>query len=228
SCNINPRNERWREDLDRLMGLGADVIVLLEVPPELSRGIRKYGLLEGGAYPYWAHRAWVDHETSPCFLLSRSPIDRLTVSSDQQARQNQLFTSLSFNGQTLIAGLAHPMSPRSEDRWRAGNRAIELQGDGVRQLLADGYSRILLSTDLNAGPAQYRARVLGKSGLSKSKPLMEVGGTFPSNSQTPRVLMVQLDDVWSAGSIVPIAWSSIEMRGSDHLAVVVDFELTDE
>jgi len=225
SSNIYPRNEHWRVDLDELMATGADVIVLLEVPPELSRAIRKHGYLDSSAYPHWAHRAWVDQETSPCFILSRWSIDRLDLPDDPIYAQEHLFTHIATPKGELVFGLVHPLSPRTIQRWRRGNGVIRSQARAVEEIESKLGLAMLIGADLNAGPAQQRARALRSSGLLMSKPVTRFGGSFPAGSSVPRAVQIELDDVWSLGPIKPVAWDMIELSGSDHRAVVVDFIL---
>ena len=225
SININPRNERLDEDLERVMGLDADVVVLIEVPPELSRAINRRGLLEGSAYPYWAHRAWVDEETSPGYILSRWPLEVLDSNEVGADGQHVLHTRIDAPAGSFVVGLLHPLSPRTEQRWRAGNAVITQQARAAARRAELSGLPMILGADLNAGPAQHRARVLRGSGLRQSKPLLRLGGSYPSGVGLPRALMVQIDDVWWTGDLRVLAWSMLDIRGSDHRAVVVDFAL---
>ncbi|MBL4697603.1 MAG: endonuclease/exonuclease/phosphatase family protein [Phycisphaerales bacterium] len=228
SSNINPKNPDWQADLDRLLDLDADIVVLIEVSAELNRSIRKRGLLDSSPYSRWAHRAWVEYETSPCFILSRLPMRIIDTSENEDFAQDLLYTQIETARGTLIVGLAHPLSPRTQSRWIEGNMAITAQTQAIGKIRKTSDAPVLLCADLNAGPAQWRARQLRTAGLSMSKPVLRIGGSFPTNSSVPSALRVQLDDIWLAGKISPIAWSMIDVAGSDHMAVVADFVLEDE
>lgn len=222
SCNINPKSELWEHAAGDLLDLDADVVILLEVPPNLSRAIRRQGWIGNDAYTHWAHRYWVDQETSPGYVLSKWPIEQLDLGLDENSRQQILHVRVDHPDGAFIAGLIHPFSPRDRDRWAYGNDVTRLQARSAERTHHDTGLPMLFGVDLNAGIAQDRARVLRSAGLRPSKPLTRIGGTYPSNTSVPRVFTFQLDDVWVMGEVIIDAWSSIEVLGSDHRAVVVD------
>ena len=228
TSNINPKSAFWAEDLDALLDLDADVIVLIEIPPELNRRIRRFGRLDGTRYSGWVHREWVDQETSPGFILSRWPIEREVTGTDPQIAQHVLHTRVQTPAGEVIVGLVHPLSPRSAERWRQGNAAVEIQASAIEHTLMQSGLPLLIGADLNATPAQWRTRMLRSSGVRMSKPLVRFGGSFPAGSAVPEAFKIQLDDVWYAGAVRPIAWEMLDLRGSDHRAIVVDFELLSE
>ncbi len=224
SCNINPENEQWETALVDLMGLDADVIVLLEIHPELSRAIRKRGMLDESLYPYWAHRYWVEDETSPCVIISRYPLSDFDHPTLPSADQHILHARVEHPSGHYIVGLAHPSSPRDTTRWNAGNRVTRLQAEAAMNSSQSESLPVLICADLNAGPAQSRARVLRNAGLRQSKPVTRYGGSFPAQTNIPRALRVQLDDVWVIGDAYAIAWDAIDVLGTDHQAIVVDIK----
>ena len=222
SCNINPKSEQWERAAEELMKLDADVVILIEVPPDLTRLIRRQGWVGNQAYAQWAHRPWVDGETSPGFILSVWPIQRLSVDVDADSMQQVLHVRIDHPDGPFIAGLMHPFSPRDHDRWRYGNEVTRLQGHAANLTRSIAGLPMIFGVDLNAGPGQFRARMLRRAGLRQHKPLMRVGGSYPAGGNVPSALAVQLDDVWTLGSVHASAWSSIRVSGSDHRAVVVD------
>jgi endonuclease/exonuclease/phosphatase (EEP) superfamily protein YafD len=225
--NTHPQNDAWRADLEIILQLNADVIVLLEVPPELSRSIRNRNLLDSTPYSNWKHRAWVDQEVSPSFLLSRWKVEQIDVSSRPAYAQHHLFVSVDRPDGAFVAGLIHPLSPRTKARWLTGNRVAGSQTMASRQIRADTGLPIVLGVDLNAGPAMIRARQLRGAGIKMSKPTLRMDASFPMNSSVPAPIRIQLDDVWSTDGIEPIAWDMLELSGSDHQAVIVDFRIVD-
>ena len=226
TSNIHPVNTHWKEDLKSMFAMGADVVVLNEVSPELSRAIRFDGYLESTAYPNWVHRFWVENETSPGIIISRWPIQHIAPSDTIKLTQNHLYATIQLPAGEVIMGLAHPLSPRNNNRWREGNLAIESQGLRIKELIAQtgNATPIIIGADLNAGPAQTRASTMRDAGMSMSKPVLRVGGSFPANTWVPTLLQIQLDDVWTHGKIKPVAWSAFDLIGSDHRGVVVDLE----
>ncbi len=224
TSNTHPQNDGWSDDLEALMSYDADVLMLIEVHPELSRSIRNRHYLDNTLYPHWAHRWWVEQETSPGFIISRWPIEQLTSSDEPGIAQNQLYARIEHPEHPFIAGLLHPLSPRTQSRWANGNFVIESQRMAMEQLNERTGLSLLIGADLNAGPAQRRADILRAGGLRMSKPVLKMNGSFPIGNSIPRALRVQLDDVWSRGNLKPVAWGMVRVPGSDHLAVVVDFE----
>jgi endonuclease/exonuclease/phosphatase (EEP) superfamily protein YafD len=222
SFNIGPLNERWEADYARALGVHADVVVLLEVPWVLSRPILRQGSLDGTGWS-WLHRDWVADLASPCFLLSRWPMERVDLPEVEHSERDILLARIDHPaGQFLLAG-AHPHSPRTVDRWVLGNTILgrtldALESDRSRQGLA-----LVLGTDINSAPTGSRARAARRSGLRMGKPLTGGVGSFPS--QWPGMARVQLDDVWVAGGASVAAWSSVESLGSDHTMIVVDVRL---
>lgn len=228
SCNINPKSELWENAVEDLLDLDADVVIVLEVPPNLSRKIRRQGWIGNDAYAHWAHRYWVDQETSPGYVLSRWPIEQLDLGLDAKSQQQILYVRIDHPDGAFVAGLIHPFSPRDRDRWVYGNDVTRLQARIAERTHHDTGLPIIFGVDLNAGFAQDRARVLRSAGLRPSKPMTRIGGTYPSNTSLPRALTLQLDDVWVIGDATIDAWSSIEVLGSDHRAVVVDIRFDEK
>lgn len=223
SCNINPKNPDWRAGFDQLLDLDADILVLIESPWQLSRSVMKEGHLEKTPYRTYAHRNWVDKETSPCFVISKWDMARLDVGPEPMMRQQVLHARIDHPAGEIVVGPLHPLSPRDEARWDAGNRAIDLQAHGAEQRLAGSELPLLLCGDLNAGPAQLRARTIRGAGMSMSKPVLRSAGSFPEGGDVPGLVMLQLDDCWHSDGVRPVAWSMLPVIGSDHRAVVVDF-----
>ncbi len=225
SCNINPGNKLWKEDVQDLLGMDADVIVLLEVHPVLSRSVQKKDFLKGTGYSHWVIRPWVDSTTSQCYIISRWPMRLLEYGGDPGDAPYNLHAVLSRPGGDVVVGLMHPLSPRSPQRWVKGNATIELQAAEAARLHALTGLPVVMGADLNAGPAQVRARTLRRAGLRMTKPLLRPGGSFPAGGDLPAWLSPQIDDVWTLGDVRPIAWSMRRTLGSDHRAVVVDLRL---
>ncbi len=228
SFNVFPLNESWQANFEAILQYDADIFVLLEAHPELSRSIRKRGLLETTPYKSWGHRPWVDQETSSAFILSQWPVENVYPEDDDGFAQHHLYMQVQSPLGNVIVGLMHPASPRTRARWIRGNRVIESQASVSRQIQTMTGLPVLVGVDLNAGPAQLRARTLRRAGLRMSKPVLHPDGSFPANTSVPSVLRVQLDDVWSLGNIEPVAWRMVTLQGSDHQAIVVDFQILDE
>jgi endonuclease/exonuclease/phosphatase (EEP) superfamily protein YafD len=220
SCNIYPENAEWEQALTDLMMIGADVIVLLEVPAELSRAIRHRGWLEGTSYPSVVFRPPIAGEVSQGIILSPFEL-RENPEIDPHQDPNIRIVELQHPEMQIHVGLMHPHSPRNSARWRSGNEVVQSQADSVR---LHGIERVVYGVDLNSAPAQTRSRMLRTAGLRQSKPLFRAGGTYPAESPAPGLLSIQIDDIWSKG-LTPIAWQRVRVAGSDHFAVVTDLVL---
>ena len=223
TCNINPVNTRWAEAVDQLFSLDADFVVILESPWNIQYTINHEHLLDDTSYRYWVRRDWAESEISRGFVLSRWPIKSYSMSQDPDLNRHMTYALAEHPSGQVLVGLIHPRSPRTSRRWTNGNQSIDQQTKAI----TDAYQReqlpILIGADLNAGPSQMKSRLMRQSGLRMSKPLIRMGGSFPSDQRVPEILQIQLDDVWTMGDIEPVAWSMIDIAGSDHRAVVVDF-----
>lgn len=225
SCNLNPENTQWDESLKVLTALDADVIVLIEVPIDLNRSIRNSGLLSETNYPYWIHRFGVHDEASPGFIISRFPVEQVDINAIASSIEHSLYGKIKINNATVVIGMLHPPSPRSPKRWDQGNGEIETQMIASKIAQGDPGFPIIIGADLNAGYAQTRGVTMRSSGFKQSKPLLRFGGSYPANNRAFKALMVQIDDLWTRGSVEPVAWSAITVPGSDHLGIVVDFQI---
>jgi endonuclease/exonuclease/phosphatase (EEP) superfamily protein YafD len=225
TCNINPENELWRSELGKLLDLKADIVVGIEVSPEMSRSIDYRGAMEDDRYPFRSFRKWVMGEVSAAVVFSKWPIEDPQPGNTDQVSPQLHLREVQHESGPLLIDIAHPASPRNPSRWHVGNKVVSEQLESELALHNNLGLPMIVCVDLNAGPAQIRAQSYRSSGFSMSKPLIYMDGSFPSNSSLPRFMRVQLDDVWHIGSIQPIAWTMLRVEGSDHQAVVVDFLL---
>ncbi len=228
TLNINPKNPHWEKTLLEVFQFDSDIVVVNEVGPHLNRAVRKYGLVDNTEYKHWSHRAFVDEVSSPCFIFSRLELTPIDTVVDPQYSELQLLRKVSHPLGDFVIGLAHPLSPRTWVRWVQGNEMIESQARAAVRVHTQNDLPILIAADLNAGPGQTRAATFRNAGLRMSKPVFYYGGSFPSNSNIPAALRIQLDDVWFLGEIKPVAWNMIELAGTDHSAIIVDFQITQQ
>lgn len=222
SCNINPLNEQWAEGVHRLLDLGADVVIVIELSPEMSRSIDHRNAIVDDRYPYRSYRMWVRERVSAGVVFSRWPIEQVTTTTSRSAQDSFHYRRVDHPSGSFIVGLLHPLSPRDNSRWEIGNQVIDGQAQLIEVAQSNTGLPMVVGADLNAGPAMARARTIRNSGMRMSKPAFRVNGSFPANSSVPAILRIQLDDIWSLGDITPVAWSVVDMPGSDHRAIVVD------
>jgi len=222
--NIYPKNEVWESDMGVLLGMGLDVLVIQEPGPELSRGIRLHGYLEGSGMEHWVHRAWVKDRVSPGFIISRYELELIEVGGDELLAENRLMCVVHHPEGAFVVGLMHPLSPRTVDRWMAGNRVVRAQRRWVNDVLEETGLPMIAGLDLNAARGQYRERELRRSGLRSSKPLTAFDwGSYPASGWW--LSQVQLDDLWRSEGVDVVGWEMVRLSGSDHLAVVGGFVL---
>jgi len=225
SANIDPENERWREDLEQIFAWHPDVVVLIETSPDFWRRVVRDGELLGTEWVNHERRFWVDEITSPCSVLSRWALERIDYPEIPDADRDVLIARVEHPAGTFLVGAIHPHSPRTLDRWRRGNDQMRTTADAIGRVLSANDESLVMGTDLNSGPAGWRAGLLRRSGLGMSKPLTGGSGSFPAGATA--LLRVQLDDVWCSAGVVVRAWSSPGGLSSDHRAVVVDVSLTE-
>ncbi|RMH26337.1 MAG: endonuclease/exonuclease/phosphatase family protein [Planctomycetota bacterium] len=220
SLNIDPRNPEWLADLRRVWSWQPDIVVLIESSPEMWRAIVRNGLLDGTEWLYHERRAWVGDMTSPCFVLSRWPLERLDPGPTPDAERDVLLARVERPEGAFVISAVHPHSPRSLERWVRGNAQIRTTAQCFSFALKGETEPLVVGADLNSGPAGWRGSAMRAAGLSMCKPVLGGWGSFPSG--VPGALRVQLDDVWVSDGARPVAWASVEGLGSDHCAVVVD------
>lgn len=220
TCNINPENEGWREDLSEIMSWQPDVIILIEVSADLWRAIVRREVMAGTDWPYFERRAWEADMSSPCFVLTRWPIEKQLFPEVHDSDRDVLLARVMHPDGAFLVGAVHPHSPRTLWRWRQGNRQLATTEAALEGAFADGGEPYIAGVDLNSGPAGGRAAVLRGLGLRMSKPILGGWGSFPSG--VPGPLRVQLDDVWHGDGVEVLGWSSPGGISSDHRAVVVD------
>ncbi|MFK7882771.1 MAG: endonuclease/exonuclease/phosphatase family protein [Phycisphaerales bacterium] len=223
SYNINPKNDSWREDLDVVFSWEPDVVVLIEVSPDLWRAIVRRGEFDDSDFPYHVRRAWVGELSSPCFVLSRWPIEKLSFPDAPDFDRDVCIAEVSHPEGAFLIGAIHPHSPRTLLRWRRGNQQLFTTVEAVVQTLESSPLPYIAGIDLNSGPAGARAGVLRSVGLSMCKPWFGGWGSFPMN--IPAIGRVQLDDVWRSPGVEVVGWSSPRGLSSDHSPVVVDVRL---
>ena len=223
SQNMNPENPRWRENLAELVALEPDVMMLIEVPLEFNLEIRREGFVAGGVDWFFEYRAGRPDGESSCYVLSRTPLERVGLmesgGSGGSGTQDTLVCLTTCRGIDLVVVAAHPMSPRDPNRWEGGLDRLRILVHQLKRYHGD--RAMLIGTDLNGGPASLRARMLREYWFSASKPILGGRGTFPSKAWA--WMKIQIDDVWHSTGVNVSGWSRVELGGSDHDGVVIDF-----
>ena len=222
SCNFFTQNKHWERDLETLMSLDADLIVLMEAPPEINRGIQFRGMLDGSGWN-WVARDPVAGYLSPSFILTPHLIERIEIINVPNAHRDILLAKVTLPESSVLIAQGHPHSPRTSERWKMGNEFWErtifaITRESNRQDLP-----VILGADLNSAPAGLRSQRTRKAGFKAGKPIIGEWGSYPS--AWPALVRAHIDDVWTSDGARVIAWSSIELQGSDHRCIIADIKL---
>ena len=225
SSNQYSDNKHWDRDLKSLLKLNADVIVLMEVHPELNRGILLRGLLDGSGWN-WVKRDPVYGYLSPCFILSRHPIERIKIETIEHAERDIFIAKVQIGNKEILVAEGHPHSPRSAERWKLGNEVWSRSLQAFTLTQREHGIPLVIGADLNSGPAGMRARMTKKTGLRSSKPIIGQWGSYPS--AWPGLLRTHIDDIWISPGAHAVSWTSINTFGSDHRVIVADIQVDDQ
>ncbi|MEM7629250.1 MAG: endonuclease/exonuclease/phosphatase family protein [Planctomycetota bacterium] len=236
-ANVLGRNA----EADALLGVidreKPDVVIVLETGLPLVEALR-----DPGAAPALPHRFIADR-AGPGFmvLLSRwpqraqrpgDPDDPAQWAGGPAATATALgrVALIERPGGAFLMFGVHPDSPHRFDRWIGGNRRMRDVLARREQILAfDPDLPSLIAGDLNATPASVRTRLARDADLRRAKPLLaplrtgNLGGTWPAYA--PGVLRVAIDGALIDRNTRVLAWHTVELRGSDHLGVVIDLEI---
>lgn len=224
--NAHTRNP-GADALELILMSGADVVALTEPSAELLDLIRDSDRIHA-EYPY----LWLPDRARGGFrlLMSRWPqagsdgsgawvagASRTVIGPMRVARIDRP------DGVFMMV-MAHPRSPRTWARWRAGNGDVEQVADAVTDLARSTGLPVVLAADLNATPTGWRSRYLTRrTGLRRCKPLLTPVGTYPASLPWP--VSVAIDDAWVSPGVRVASWKALGSGGSDHRAVVVDLVL---
>lgn len=214
-------------------------------------------------YAFWSRRT----PESPQVLLGEGVlISRWALEAMEPVRDTPYAASLlaavvrpeldqGYQRPAFAVILLHPPSPRSVERWLAGNEVVEAAVEMASAARQAGLPVILLA-DLNSTPTGWRSRRLAQAGFRRAKPLLMPLGTWPTHAalntagsglpdRSPpgastsafqpdpddRVLVgrwplaIAIDDAWVSEEWRVAGWSRGPSRGSDHWSVVVDVRL---
>lgn len=210
--------------LNMLLDADADVIVLLEpsLPLlDLTRASADFSAryparklpdtARAGwrvVFTRWPHRGGDDLSESPDAAATRG-MHVMVVDHPRNP-----FGFVQFN----------PESPRTLERYRAGNQRVRDAVDAVNTRLKPLNIPILAAGDMNATPTGWRSRhFAARTGLRRAKPASKLGGSYPV--LLPHPLRLAIDDVWGSPGVTVVEWSLLPSCGSDHRAVCVRLRL---
>jgi endonuclease/exonuclease/phosphatase (EEP) superfamily protein YafD len=195
---------------------GHDLVVLVEIPTAFALSLREQGL--GDRFPHRAVGTPSAGVSQWVIALSRWPVVPFGDPADAERTGVVACVVEHPEGRFGFIGV-HASSPRTREKWLAGNIAIERASRIAAAMRAEGLE-VVLAGDLNGTPTGLRLRRLAREGLRTTKPWQMPGGTYPSS--LPRAMRLAIDHVlitegWLAGT-----WASEDLPGSDHRAVRVE------
>jgi endonuclease/exonuclease/phosphatase (EEP) superfamily protein YafD len=205
----------------------ADVLALLEAPAWLVEELKVGGEWRE-RYPYY----WVAAKAGAGFKVVMTKWPQVDPVSGQTGAWYAAVDGLrqvivdrpDDRGGRFAFTLVHPASPRTRERWEAGNERLTTFIERVRAHIEPRGLPHLAGGDWNATPTGSRSRrVWSELGLRRAKPVLGLTGTWPASSVWPAQLAID-DVVVPAGARV-VSWEAVGGTGSDHLAVVVGVEV---
>lgn len=225
--NAYALNDRTDLVIDVIDDSDADIVVVVEARAELQDAIAASVELMGrypGRVLAEPRKDW------NVAVLSRWPLRELSLRERHEDQWKRWRFNFVFRRSAVIERPAGaflvtalwPDSPKSAARWREGNHETREFGAIMRECLQPlGYPQVVC-TDLNATPSGYRTELVRHAtGLRRSKPLMAMGGTWPSS--LPPILRVAIDDVLVSDGIRVASWRTLEREtGSDHVPVIAE------
>ncbi|MEM0983684.1 MAG: endonuclease/exonuclease/phosphatase family protein [Planctomycetota bacterium] len=209
---------------DMILAQDADIVCLHESPWWLIEELKEGGRWRE-TYPYY----WLSDRAGPGFLVLLSMWPQRSVTDLRDGAQ---FAALG-PGRTavidrpagaFVMSMLHPRSPRSPTRWREGNEMIDRLIERDRDNIRPRGLPLVVAGDLNTTPTGVRSRWLSeRHGLARAKPVLAAAGTI--GPVWP--LSIAIDDALVPRGTPVTAWRTIDLPGSDHRGVLVEFELPD-
>lgn len=190
---------------DEVRAAGVDVLVLTEVTLAFEQRLGSTGISEELPFAVGT----LDGKATITMVLSSTPIRILDV-------QDRGYDALVVDtaGMTLLAAHAAPPTHERIEEWHADHTWIL---DAARELHAD-----VVIGDLNATLDHEPMRRLVGAGWRDAEELVNGGfaPTWPALGKHGPWPVVQIDHVMAADTIAVMGVDVVEIRGTDHLAVV--------
>ena len=190
----------------------ADVLVVEEITPTALATMES-----GGLHTAWPYRVGAPEEgTHGNMVFSRLPLGAAVALPT--AFQSWDVTVTTPEGPLRLLAV-HPFPPTDADRWRADHAAIRATAPGADVIVGD----------LNATADHAPLRELAGVGLRATTELANAGWqpTWPANGKfrvlgIPLVPAVQIDHVLIGDRLAALSTHTVELEGTDHLAVVAE------
>lgn len=222
--NAFAQNARALDAFETIQGSGADVIAIYEAPSMMLEEMRRNGAFHE-TYRYFDLPALAG--TGFPVLVSRWPMERIATGPDR-ARPEQGEHGRSWrvdrpNG-SFVASMLHPFSPRTDERWEAGNRVVRRAIAAKREFYDPMGLPVVFVGDLNSTASGWRVRqLISKGDLRLAKPWWKVTGTWPAKN--PAWARIAIDDALVSPGVRVASWSVLDAGGSDHAPVLMELAI---
>lgn len=211
--NINANNGNTQQVLDAVETFDPDLLLLEEVTPKWMEELRPLN----ERFPYRIAEPQTD-----CFgimLLSKYPLTESVVVEIGDGGVPSIITDVNFPDGTITLVGTHPLPPISSAYSAHRNRQLE----ELAAVAKNQHKPVLVMGDLNTTPwSPYFRKLLRDSGLRDST---KGFGVQPTWGSPIRLLKIPIDHLLYSDRIR--VWNRVvgPKIGSDHLPVVLDFEI---
>ncbi|MGD9693212.1 MAG: endonuclease/exonuclease/phosphatase family protein [Phycisphaerales bacterium] len=221
--NAYAQNTRALDAFETIKRSGADVIAIYEAPWQMLNAMRTDGAFHE-AYPYFDLPAQAG--TGFPVLVSKWPMERMATGPERaQPEEGEHGRSWRVDrpGGGFIASMIHPFSPRTDERWEAGNRVVRRAIEAKREHYDPTGLPMVFVGDLNSTPSGWRSRYLCGQGLARAKPWWVMRGTWPTKN--PEWARIAIDDALLGPRVKVASWRALEAGGSDHAPVLMELAI---
>lgn len=211
--NVHRANRQFDRVRDFLLLSRPDIAVLEEVDSTWLRELSRLRDL----FPHWIEEPRDDD--FGIALLSRYPVEQHEIIFLGESDVPSILARLLVRGQRLTVLATHPLPPGGRDYSLLRNQQLAAIGSRLRM---ETGPRILIG-DLNTTPWNHHfQRLLEASGMLDSTRGFGLQPTWPADLPLMRI---PLDHFLHSGEMIVIKRSIGPAVGSDHLPLVVEFEL---
>lgn len=215
SMNLFWANQMPDAVVSRILELDPDLVVLMEFEHSWPGKIRGLSTI----YPYRFHCS-VHYGTGGVVMLSKYPLN----SSPRYCGEygSLALSDVEIDGTNVTLGAVHLRWP-----WPAsGPRLIDqhtplLNAIGENALIAGDFNSVTWSHSMARFAEAGDLQIVENIGPTWG-PNMTV---FGRNLQWPRQFGLPIDNAMSKGSVNVVSASTLESIGSDHLPILIDFQL---
>ncbi len=222
--NAFAQNTRAMDAFETIKRSGADVIAIYEAPHAMLDAMRRDEAFHE-EYRFFDLPALAG--TGFPVLVSRWPMERIATGPDPrrpEEGEHGRSWRVDREGGSFIASMLHPFSPRTDERWEAGNRVVRRAIEAKRAFYDPTGLPLVFVGDLNSTPSGWRVRRLVSEGrLRIAKPWWKVTGTWPARN--PAWARIAIDDALVSPGVRVASWRVLEAGGSDHAPVLMELAI---